>query len=353
MNAGRKIIYDSRWISPTGIGRFASELNDRLGCLQHQAIGGSPTSPLDCLRIAWLMWRTDSAFFSPGFNVPLAWPMFAKQPYVFTIHDLIYVNHPAEASLAKRLYCEHVIRPAARRAYKVLTVSEFSKQEIVAWAGIDPSQVEVVYNGVGSAFTVAGPLHQIDHPYVLYVGNQRPHKNVGGLLHAFAKLSDRTEARLAITGTATAETDATIAKLSLGDRVCFLGKLSDDQLAAAYRGAQVTVLASEYEGFGLPVIESMACGTPVVCSNVTSLPEVAGGAAVLVDTDPDSIAEGLLRVLQDESLRDTLAAAGLVRAADFSWEATAAKVQQVLQPLVTAAPVTHSNAVQTLEASAK
>ncbi|QDV71804.1 Glycogen synthase [Rosistilla carotiformis] len=353
MSASRNLIYDSRWISPTGIGRFASELGDRLPCLHHQAIGGSPTSPLDCLRLGWMLWNTDRAFFSPGFNVPLTSPMLAKRSFVFTIHDLIYVNHPAEASLAKRLYCQHVIRPAARRAYKVLTVSEFSKREIVDWARIDPSQIEVVYNGVGSAFTHAGPKHDLHRPYLLYVGNQRPHKNVGGLLHAFAQICGTRDVDLAITGQATAETVATMEKLAIAGRVHFLGKLSDDQLAAAYRGAQATVLASEYEGFGLPVIESMACGTPVVCSNVTSLPEVAGDAAVLVETHPDSIAAGIRRVLEDPTLQQTLIAAGLNRAADFSWEATAAKVLQVLQPLTVAATQSVPTLIQPLEASVK
>ncbi|QDS91251.1 D-inositol 3-phosphate glycosyltransferase [Rosistilla ulvae] len=353
MNTRQEIIYDSRWISPTGIGRFATELDDRVACLNRPSIGGSPTSPMDCLRLAWLMRKKKSPLFSPGFNVPLSWPMFANRPFVFTIHDLIYVNYPAEASLAKRLYCQHVIRPAARRAYKVLTVSEFSKAEIVAWAGIEPSQVEVVYNGVGSAFTADGPRQQLDSRYLLYVGNQRPHKNVGGLLKAFAQICSTTDVDLALTGKATSETDDTMRQLGITDRVHFLGKLSDDELAAAYRGAEATVLASEYEGFGLPVIESMACGTPVVCSNVTSLPEVAGDAAVLVDTDPESIANGMRRALEDDSLRRELIPAGLQRASDFSWEATADKVSRVLQPLADAEHHSVPTIVQSLEATAE
>ncbi|WP_044257111.1 glycosyltransferase family 4 protein [Rhodopirellula sp. SWK7] len=329
----RKIIFDSRWMGTHGIGRFATELNNRLPCLDEQTLSGSPTSPLDCLRLGYTIWKNDGAYFSPSYNAPLSWLVSTKRPFVFTIHDLIHVNYPAESSLPKRLYYQYVIRPAARKAFKVLTVSEFSKQEIVAWSGVDPSHVGVVYNGVGSAFKVDGPKRETEYDYLLYVGNQKAHKNVTGLLHALAEVRKTVDVHLEITGKAEPHTTATIEKLGLSQHVHFLGSVTDDELACAYRGARATVLASEYEGFGLPVIESMACGTPVVCSNVTSLPEIAGGAAVLVDIDAESIAAGILRLLNDESLQQELVLAGRKRAADFSWEATSAKVLEVVGQL--------------------
>ncbi|XZE54478.1 glycosyltransferase family 4 protein [Planctomycetaceae bacterium SH139] len=333
MKSEPQIIFDSRWIGPHGIGRFASELRDRLPQLSHPTLGGNCTSPLDCLRLGVRFSDSQTAFFSPGFNPPLTLRFWPAAPFIFTLHDLIHVNYPAEASLAKRLYYQCVVRPAAKRAFKVLTVSEYSKREIISWTGIPSEQVEVVYNGVGSAFTPVGAKRQTSHKYLLYVGNQKPHKNVGGLLRAFALLRSEFDLRLAISGEATAETASQVDALGMQDHVEFLGKLSDEQLAAAYRGAEATVLASAYEGFGLPVVESMACGTPVVCSNVTSLPEIAGDAAQLVNIDAASIAAGIASLLHDQSLQATLIARGLRRAANFTWEATATRVATVLDQL--------------------
>ena len=330
---GSTILFDSRWVGPHGIGRFASELQDRLPGLKLDSMSGRPTGSLDPLKLSWKLWRDGDAFFSPGFNAPLSLPMVSSRPFVFVIHDLIHVNYPGEASLLKRLYYDRVVRPAARRAFKVLTVSEYSKREIVDWSGVSPDKVEVVYNGVGNEFSTEGEARKSDRPYILYVGNQKPHKNVDSLLAAMPEVLKTADVRLAISGTPSEMATDQIRKHGLEGNVEFLGKLTDEELAAAYRGAEATVLPSEYEGFGLPVIESMACGTPVVCSNATSLPEVAGDAAVLVGTDRTSIADGIVRVLTNESLRVDLRKLGLERASQFSWESTAEKVQNVLTQL--------------------
>ncbi len=204
------------------------------------------------------------------------------------------------------------------------------------WAGLPEQRVEVVYNGVGQAFTHHGPRHQAA-PYILYVGNQRAHKNVDGLLEAMHTLGQQLQVDLAITGTATPHTASVIERLGLAGRVHFLGKLPDADLASAYRGALASVMPSQYEGFGLPVIEAMACGTPVVCSNVTSLPEVAGDAAWLVEPTAHGIAEGLARVLSDQDLRNDLSKRGIARAATFTWDSAANKVRAVLDELARSA----------------
>lgn len=326
------IQYDARWESQPGIGRFARELHKRLPSLASQPLKGRPTSPIDCLRLGMRLWYGQTAFFSPGYNPPLTLPLVPICPFVFTIHDLIFVNYKAEASRAKRWYFQYVVRPAARRAFKVLTVSEFSKREIMQWAGLAASRVEVVYNGVGETFTSEGPRRQ-GAPYLLYVGNQRAHKNVDNLLKALASIAAPYKVNLALTGSATPHTAALIEQLGLTERVQFLGHLPDEDLAAAYRGAVASVMPSHYEGFGLPVIESMACGTPVLCSNVTSLPEVAGDAAVLVDPSAESIAAGLTKLLSDPKLQDELSKRGIARAATFTWEAAATKVRAVFDEL--------------------
>lgn len=173
-----------------------------------------------------------------------------------------------------------------------------------------------------------------DRPYVFYVGNYKPHKNFSSLLSALTTAKTHCNVKLLATGVAPAEVQASIDRLGLGSSVEFLGHLTDAQLAEAYRGAAATVLPSEYEGFGLPVIESMACGTAVVCSNVTSLPEVAGGAAELVDPDSDSIADGMLRVIDERDRREHLVALEEKRASEFSWHSTAARVQRVLDEML-------------------
>ncbi len=282
------------------------------------------------------MWNREQAFFSPGYNPPLTLPLVPICPFVFTIHDLIFVNYHAEASWAKRAYFKYVVRPAARRAFKVLTVSEFSKREIMHWAGLPASRVEVVYNGVGDAFTPHGPKRQAS-PYILYVGNQRAHKNVDSLLRALASIGQQTKIDLAITGSPTEHTTTVIQQLGLEQRVHFLGRLTDEELAAAYRGAVLSVMPSHYEGFGLPVIESMACGTPVICSNVTSLPEVAGDAAMLVDPTPAGIASGLIKLLSDSNQQEEFSRRGIARAATFTWEAAATKVRAVFDDLANSA----------------
>lgn len=333
MNAVAPMIkYDARWETQPGIGRFARELRSRLPNLVSQPFSGRPTSPIDCVRLGFKLWNRQQGFFSPGYNPPLTLPLVPICPFIFTIHDLIFVNYPAEASWAKRQYFNHVVRPAARRAFKVLTVSEFSKREIMEWAGLSSDRVEVIYNGVGDTFTAQGQRRQA-RPYLLYVGNQRAHKNVDSLLRALASLGTQTNVDLAITGSATPHTGQIIEQLGLQRRVHFLGHLSDADLAAAYRGAVAAVMPSQYEGFGLPVIESMACGTPVVCSNVTSLPEVAGDAAVLVEPTVAGIAAGLLKLLSDPCLRDELSKRGIARAATFTWEAAAVKVRAVFDEM--------------------
>ena len=330
--AATPIHYDSRWESQPGIGRFARELRSRLPSLVSQSLTGRPTSPLDCLRTGCKLWNREQAFFSPGYNPPLTLPFVPICPFIFTIHDLIFVNYPGEASWAKRLYFQHIVRPAARRAFKVLTVSEYSKREIMSWAGLPSSRVEVISNGVGDAFTAVGPQRQ-SKPYLIYVGNQRAHKNVDSLIRAMVMIRREHDIDLAISGSATKHTAELIHQLELQDHIQFLGHLSDADLAAAYRGATASVMPSQYEGFGLPVIESMACGTPVVCSNVTSLPEVAGDAAILVDPTAEGISEGVQRVLRDCGLRSDLSRRGIARAATFTWDAAANKVRAVFDEM--------------------
>lgn len=324
-----KIMMDSRWEGPHGIGRFARELRIRLS--PRSTLSGFPLlHPLEGLWLSWKVWRErPDVYFSPGFNPPL----FSAVPLVFTVHDLIHLGETPGLALKawfRRLYYQGVLRPAARRAKRVLTVSEYSRRQIVEWSGLPAERVVVVGNGVDAAFTPDGAHHQPGFPYLLYFWNGKPHKNAVRLLQAFSELGDQ-RVRLLISSAPDDELRHQALRLGVNDRVVFAGGIPEAELPAYYRGAQALVFPSVHEGFGLPALEAMACGTPVVTSNVTSLPEVVGEAAVLVDPyDPASIARGLEQVLNDQTLRARLRMTGLERARQFSWDATAARVQEVL-----------------------
>ena len=268
-----RLLADGRWIGPHGIGRFASNVLSRLPPHLELRSGPRLLSPLDPL---WLSCKIGShrpdLFFSPGFSVPAV----NLSPFVFTIHDLICVQLPGASrasTCARKLYFQTVVRRAARQAYRVLTVSEHSRTELLKWTDLHDDAIVNVGNGIDPVFTPIGPRYDPGFNYILYVGNFKPHKNVNRLLEAFAQL-DYPDLRLFLTGHGTPQLLATLRALALEQRVHFTGCVDDHRLAELYRGALLLVQPSLMEGFGLPPIEAMACGTPVVVSRLTSLPEV-------------------------------------------------------------------------------
>lgn len=324
-------VFDSRWEGPHGIGRFATEIHRRLTGFQDVALKGRPSAALDPLRLSrHLRALAPQLYFSPGYNVPLGHPC----PFVFCLHDLNHISVPENATALKRAYYRYVIRPAVHRAEVVLTVSEFSRRAICDWAGTEESKVVNVGNGVSEAFRPDGPAYdRIGRPYILYVGNQRPHKNLPRLLRAFAACAMLHEFVLVLVGTGqpAAALGRLVAELRLRERTLFLEKTSEERLAELYRGAVALALVSTYEGFGLPIIEAMACGTPVLTSPVAAMPEVAADAAVLVDPgDVQGIADTLQRLVSDSALRKTLRERGLAQAKLFSWDNTARAVARTL-----------------------
>lgn len=324
-----RILSDDRWCGAHGIGRFAAELRQRLPAMRSLHVPWPLLHPLEPLLLTGVAYALrPQVYFSPGFNPPLRSPGAC----VFTIHDLIHLHVPAETSRAKQVYYRLVVRPAARRAFRVLTVSRYTQQALQAWTGLSSAQIQVVGNGVGAAFTPHGVVHQPGYPYLLYVGNRKPHKNVPRLLHAWGVSGLWRTCALVLTGPPDATIQQQVRALQVPGRVVYAGHLSDAALAAYYRGALALVCPSLYEGFGLPVLEAMACGTPVLASNVTAIPEVAGDAAVLVDPlDVEALAWGLRCIVDDGTLRQQLRQRGLQRAAHWTWDAVAVRVGQVLQ----------------------
>lgn len=321
-----KCYFDARWKGEHGIGRFASEIESRIDAVEFIP-HGRPMSPTDPLKLALALRNLNESnlfYLSPGYNAPL----YGPTPYFITIHDLNHIERPENSSLPKRLYYRLVLRRLCKRAQSIFTVSEYSKSRIVDWLNISPDNVINVGNGISGDFSMSGEKLYGDKKYVLCTGNRKGHKNEKSALAAFASAELGSDVSLVFTGAPSKYLMDYAAQLGIEKAISFAGRLSEAKLAALYRGASVVLFPSYYEGFGLPIVEGFASGVPVVTSNVTSMPEVAGGAAVLVDPySIDDIRNGLSKAYYDHDLRNRLIADGLRRAQEFTWEKVADKVK--------------------------
>jgi len=299
------------------------------------------------VRIPWRLWREHvDLVHEPHYVLPPA----TRCRSVVTIHDCIHLMFPQY--LPHRLayaYARASMWTATHQAARVLTVSEASKRDILRFFKIPDEKVQVIYNAIDERFLTAPPeattdrvrqRYQLDHPFVLYVGNIRPHKNLDRLIDAFGRARPHGPEglKLIVIGDEVSRYPSlrqSVHRHKLDKYVRFLGFQPHETLASFYRLASAFVFPSLYEGFGLPPLEAMACGTPVVTSNVSSLPEVAGDAALLVDPyNVDAIADGLVRVLTDEALRQRMIVKGLARARQFSWAESVARIHAVYEDVL-------------------
>jgi glycosyltransferase involved in cell wall biosynthesis len=314
------IYADQRWIGDHGIGRFARHVLAGIDYCP-VSIASHPASPLDTWRLAKELGKLtrNDLFFSPGYSTPF----FCVSPFVFTIHDLNHIDRPENSNRTKRLYYATVLRRACYRATKILTVSEFSRRRIVDWSGVPEEKVVNVRNGVDPAFNPGVAPYKLPFPYLLCVSNRKLHKNEFKTVEAFARAGLVDGIRLVFTGKPTPALTDCIERNHVAQRVHFVGLVPEAQLPSLYRGAEALAFVSLYEGFGFPVLEAMACGTPVVTASTSALPEVAGDAALLVDpTSADQIAEAMDRIISDTSLRERLRKSGVAQAARFPWKYT-------------------------------
>jgi len=326
-----KFAFDARWIGQHGIGRFAFETSKRIEFGHLYKSEKNPAAPLSSIYLGkWFKTSKAEVLFSPGY-IP---PIFVKKPFCFTIHDLNHLDLPYNSSPLKRAFYQTVIKPAIKSSFKVLTVSEFSKKRIIEWTNCPADKIEVVSNGTSSNFTPFAKPQKYNTPYIFCCSNRKGHKNEKRLFQAFSQCSAKSDLSLVMTGEADSETTLILNHLKLDGRVYFTGKLSEENLASWYRGAVASIFPSIYEGFGLPVIESMAVGTPAIIANAASLPEVGGTAAYYFDPfDIDSISQAIDTVTYDELLKKTMSSSGLAQAKNFSWDRTAALVSNALTSL--------------------
>lgn len=294
------------------------------------------------LRLSWEMaTRPPDVLFVPAHVLPLVHPRRS----VVTVHDLGYLYYPQAHTRWARTYLKWSTTYNARSAAQVIADSQATQRDLIQHCGAPPEKVTVIYPGRDPTFA---PVHDVVRlaavrerygivaPYVIYVGTLQPRKNLTGLLDAFANLVGQgRDLHLAIVGKKGWLYEplfARVRELGLEQRVHFPGYVPQPDLPALLSGAQLFALPSLYEGFGFPILEAMACGTPVVCSAVASLPEVAGDAAMLVSPrDTAQLVQALARVLDDDALRQQLVRKGLDRVTRFSWEKCAQQTLEVLQ----------------------
>jgi glycosyltransferase involved in cell wall biosynthesis len=324
-----------------GVERWARELSARLPALRPggYAVLRPPRALAHRAGHAWeqgvLPARAArlgaAALLCPANLAPVAFPRT-----VVVLHDAAPLRHPGWYSRAYAAWQRRLLPVLARRALHVVTVSEFSRRELVELLGLAPGRVSVVPGGVGAAFSPDAPADRaraalgLARPYVLCVASHTARKNLAALVPSARALAG-------------AGVDVVVAgghrpqfapEQELG-ALRLLGHVPDELLPGLYAGAEAFALPSHYEGFGLPVLEAMAAGTPVVAADTAALPETCGGAARLVPPDGDAVRDALLALLGDESERARLRAAGLARAAAFTWDATARGVDAVLARAVT------------------
>ncbi len=269
-------------------------------------------------------------------------PLARWVPGVVTVHDLAFLHFPETYPVAKRWYLHFFTRWSVARADRVITVSEHTGRDVVASLGVPPERVVIVPNGVDATFrriederalATWRAERELPERFLLYVGTLQPRKNLTTLLEAMAHLGSAFDWLLVVVGARGWKESGIFARLrelGLERRVRFVGYVPPEELRWWYSAATVFVYPSLYEGFGLPVLEAMACGTPVITSDGSALREVARDAAVLVDPrDPSALARAIAELASDEERRRALAMAGLVRARSYTWERTARETAAV------------------------
>jgi len=324
------------------------EVKDLRGIRCRKVVAPVPT-PHEVFRAAWEQTlvpysaRRDGldVFHSPNYTLPLGLPC----PSVVTVHDLAFLDRRFHKARL-RLYLTLLTKMSLRRADRIIAVSDYTRREVERHFPFTVGKVSVVYSGLdpafrnGSSAVAGGPPAASDKPYVLFVGSLEPRKNLPRLIRAFehAMLDTGLPHELVLCGPwgwRYRPVKEALARSPMRQRIRHLGYVPSADLPSLYAGADLLAYPSLDEGFGFPVIEAMASGTPVLTSDRSALPEVAGGAAVTVTpTDEGAIAKGIVSVLSDQDLANSLVERGRERSAEFTWERAAAETVEIYRQAV-------------------
>ncbi|MFN8443235.1 MAG: glycosyltransferase family 1 protein [Caldilineaceae bacterium] len=284
--------------------------------------------------------RPPAVLFVPAHVLPFGMPHQALPPSVVTVHDLGYRAYPEMHTRSQRLYLEWSTRWNIWAAECVIAISQNTANDLQRIYSLSPTKIRVIAEGVRelTCDVPTAPILEkfgLTSPYVLYLGTIQPRKNLARVLEAFAQLQQRVEWDLVLAGKPGWLSTSLYEKaqeLGIKPRVRFLGYVSDTESTALLRNAHFFCLPSLFEGFGLPILEAQSVGVPVMTSNNSSIPEVAGDGALLVDpTDVDAIAQAMLQLSQDETLRQQLISAGYTNVKRFSWKKAAQETLAVLK----------------------
>jgi len=328
--------------------RFTLLVNDDFPA---EVIANAPNIVLCRVNIKWLSIAeqiklplvikrvSPDVYFCPTFITPVV----QTCPTVIAIHDLMHVIFSRHYSWVHRIYYGWWLRLAAKKAKSIITTSESSKQDLIRYYGLSSQKISVIHDGVEPKFRLINDKKQIDsfkskhklpEHFILYVGARKINKNIDGILAAYALYSQKNAKQLplVLTGEMDKKLSKLVKKYGISEKVICVGAITDAELPLLYNSAALFLSPSLYEGFGLPHLEAMACGIPVIASNVSSLPEIMGEGGLLVDPkNSNAIARAIEKVLSDRHLGKELISRGLEKAKHYSWKTCARKTLEVLR----------------------
>jgi len=275
-------------------------------------------------------------------------PLATTRPFVVTVYDLSFMRYPEAFRPFQRWYLTRFTANSVKRAKAVITISESTRQDVIHFMGVSPERVHTIYCGVDANFrplpdeevVAFKATHQLPDTFVLFLGTLEPRKNIEGLIRAYAhwhKLEPQVPPLIVAGGKGWYydKIFALVETLDLTRHIYFPGYVPQEELPLWFNTASLFVYPSYFEGFGLPVLEAMACGTPVITSTASSLPEVAGDAARLVEpTNTEALAQAMAEVMSRADLRETMRKQGIEQASQFSWEKTAQETVNVYRKVL-------------------
>lgn len=281
--------------------------------------------------------KDTTLFWSPHYNIPLLY----RGKLLVTVYDVFHLAMPhLVGGMHKSLYAKLMFNAVCRKADAIITISHFTKQELNRLVGCKKQKIYPIHLGVAESwFSINPTVNPYGRPFLLYVGNVKPHKNLSNLVKAFELIYGNIPHDLVIIGKKegfiTGDSLTISLASKLGDRVCFTGHVNDEALKQYIVHAEALIFPSFYEGFGLPPLEAMACGCPVVVSNVASLPEVCGDAVLYCNPyKHEDIAKKIMEILNNESLRNELRNKGIAHAHKFTWEKCCVETCNVIKDLL-------------------